>query len=410
MMDDSPVAITQGVHAGFWARRACAFLIDGILLLLMNIAIGASIALADLPNREDWLWILDGLGIAIPWFYWAGLESSPWQATIGKRLLGLRVIDVHGHPIGFARATGRHVGKCLSALLMAGGEVTFLPLALGNVMSCYFTDRRQALHDFMVGCVILRQQSPGHVLVNGSSSSSRPQPPAPRIVDPWLTLLRFLRQVPAVTAAEVRDMARRNPRQLIPILTQTVGFMAALVGLYQASGVFLFSEWRIERFTNIAGYTDAMASIDASDTTEGRVTLHIACTLQTIVRPSVAVDWGYPLTFEPPPVSNPVWLDVEYTFPPAQVVRGRWIRGSATAVHQNDFQEAARIIREIARADRLIINAISGGRILTASFDLTGSMTAVEAIADADMCRTSLSDLRPRRWRILRWFSNRVRG
>jgi uncharacterized RDD family membrane protein YckC len=45
----------------------------------------------------------------VPWLYFAGLEASPLQATLGKRLAGLRVVDRRGGRVGFWTATLRYV-------------------------------------------------------------------------------------------------------------------------------------------------------------------------------------------------------------------------------------------------------------------------------------------------------------
>jgi uncharacterized RDD family membrane protein YckC len=58
--------------------------------------------------------VLVGLAV-LEWLYFAALESSAWQATVGKRTLGLQVTDLEGRRIGFGRATGRFFAKILSA-------------------------------------------------------------------------------------------------------------------------------------------------------------------------------------------------------------------------------------------------------------------------------------------------------
>jgi uncharacterized RDD family membrane protein YckC len=60
-------------------------------------------------------------------------------------MLGLRVTDRRGRPIGFARSLGRYLGKLLSTILLGAGFLTapFLP-------------RRQALHDLLAGTVVVR--------------------------------------------------------------------------------------------------------------------------------------------------------------------------------------------------------------------------------------------------------------
>jgi uncharacterized RDD family membrane protein YckC len=83
-----------------------------------------------------------GLG----WVYAAGLESSPWQATMGKRWMGLKVTDLQGSRMGFLCATGRHAAKYLSAL----------PCFLGFIMAI-FSSRGMALHDRLAGTRVVRK-------------------------------------------------------------------------------------------------------------------------------------------------------------------------------------------------------------------------------------------------------------
>ncbi len=80
------------------------------------------------------------------WLYFAIMESSAWQATLGKKALGLYVTDYDGRKISFARATGRHFAKILSTLI----------LFIGYMMAG-FTARKQALHDMIAGCLVLKK-------------------------------------------------------------------------------------------------------------------------------------------------------------------------------------------------------------------------------------------------------------
>ena len=54
------------------------------------------------------------LRMVIHWLYYSLLESSAWQATLGKKALGLEVTDLDGNRIGFGRATGRFFAKIIS--------------------------------------------------------------------------------------------------------------------------------------------------------------------------------------------------------------------------------------------------------------------------------------------------------
>jgi len=49
------------------------------------------------------------------------MESSSYQATLGKMVCGMKVTDLYGNRISFGRATGRHFAKILSAMLLGVG-------------------------------------------------------------------------------------------------------------------------------------------------------------------------------------------------------------------------------------------------------------------------------------------------
>ena len=85
------------------------------------------------------------LGFVVQWLYEALLTSSSWQATVGKRVLDLKVTDEGGNPISFERATARFFAKLLSSLTLGIG---FLMVA--------FTNRKQGLHDLLAGTLVMK--------------------------------------------------------------------------------------------------------------------------------------------------------------------------------------------------------------------------------------------------------------
>jgi uncharacterized RDD family membrane protein YckC len=142
-------------YASFW-QRVGASLIDGILLFVATLLGSWSVGFlygasaggnANLETAEG---LGTVVGIAIPWLYFALMESSSRQATLGKTCAGIIVTDDQGERISFGKATGRFFGKYLSAII-------FL---VGYIMAA-FTPKRQALHDILAGCLVLqgRQQA-----------------------------------------------------------------------------------------------------------------------------------------------------------------------------------------------------------------------------------------------------------
>lgn len=145
-------------YAGFWLR-AVAFVIDNIVLYLAAAMtfFGPLMRHAGLPTTNPWQFYknptqqvlaVELIMLMVQWLYWALLESSPWQATIGKRVLGLYVTDLEGRRISFARASGRFFGKIISELT----------IGIGYLMAG-FTPKKQALHDMIANCLVQKKTS-----------------------------------------------------------------------------------------------------------------------------------------------------------------------------------------------------------------------------------------------------------
>jgi uncharacterized RDD family membrane protein YckC len=131
----APAAVvTTGAYAGFWVRFV-AFIIDACIL-----ALGTGIVTA----------ATFGAGIVLtfvaPWLYEAFMLSSEWQATVGKRAMSIVVTGAGGGRISFARATGRHFAKYVSAFI----------LLIGFIMAA-FTAKKQALHDMMAETLVINR-------------------------------------------------------------------------------------------------------------------------------------------------------------------------------------------------------------------------------------------------------------
>jgi uncharacterized RDD family membrane protein YckC len=121
-------------------KRAGAILLDFVIVFL---AMFVMLLLSDIFFATRFKF-QPGIGTALWWIYFAFMESSSKQGTIGKAVFGLKVTGLNGERISFWRATGRHFGKLISSVPLAGGFVM-----------AFFTKRRQALHDLMAGCLVL---------------------------------------------------------------------------------------------------------------------------------------------------------------------------------------------------------------------------------------------------------------
>jgi len=152
-------------YAGFWKRFA-AYLIDtiiigcvvGIFSLLFGIGLFTSMTAIDVQSMNDEEASVAAAGMLggfvmfffimfiAQWLYFALMESSSKQATLGKMALGIVVTDMDGNRVSFLRATGRYFGKILSGLI----------LYIGYIMAG-FTERKQALHDMIASCLVVNK-------------------------------------------------------------------------------------------------------------------------------------------------------------------------------------------------------------------------------------------------------------
>ena len=152
-----PAVARATQYGGFWIRFV-AFIIDAIVvqvvvlpvsIIFMALAgITGAISGADRNVLFGSVWIAGAMvrlvfGVLANWLYEAFLESSPRQATLGKMIFSLKVTDLYGNRISFARASARHFAKYLSGFI----------LMIGYIMAA-FSDRKQALHDLIAGTLV----------------------------------------------------------------------------------------------------------------------------------------------------------------------------------------------------------------------------------------------------------------
>jgi uncharacterized RDD family membrane protein YckC len=154
------------VYAGFWLRFG-AYLIDRVILGIFTTAVlvpfffllgGAALLDTLIRTRGQRIepgqlggfimiaLLISAIAGLVRWLYYAYLESGEKQATWGKQSLGLYVTDLQGNRITFGRASGRFFAKF----------VTGLTMGIGYIMAG-FTERKQALHDMIASCLVLRR-------------------------------------------------------------------------------------------------------------------------------------------------------------------------------------------------------------------------------------------------------------
>lgn len=160
------VALSETNYAGFWLRLVAAIL-DNIILfvpvvplwILMFASLVPEIAAARgnpmllMASMFPRLIFFVLLFVVMKWLYWALMESSNWQATIGKKALGLYVTDLEGNRVSFGKASGRFWGgRGLSNVPGVGGLYYLIDCICAGV-----TERKQAVHDMIAACLVMRR-------------------------------------------------------------------------------------------------------------------------------------------------------------------------------------------------------------------------------------------------------------
>ena len=153
----APVQPASSKYAGFWIR-VVAYLIDAAVLgiptfILFAIFGGGMGALAGRnqdPSTINPAAIVAAMGtmilvvLAINFCYFIFMESSAKQATVGKMVLGLKVINANGGRISMGQSVGRTLSKLLSSILYIG----YIMVGV--------TEKKQGLHDMIAGTFVVR--------------------------------------------------------------------------------------------------------------------------------------------------------------------------------------------------------------------------------------------------------------
>jgi len=119
-------------YAGFW-RRFGAIIIDGLILSVVLVPLRITSVFTPFGIPLVFSYVLSPV---IGWLYFALMESSKFQGTLGKMALGIIVTDMEGRRVSF--------GKIISAIILCVG---FLMIA--------FTEKKQGLHDMLANCLVI---------------------------------------------------------------------------------------------------------------------------------------------------------------------------------------------------------------------------------------------------------------
>jgi uncharacterized RDD family membrane protein YckC len=154
-------------YAGFWLRFA-AYIIDYIIIWVVQSFIFVpvlgvmGITFASKMSDPESMSEAETIGAAMSFaavmgatalltsviaiLYWSLMESSKYQATIGKMALGLKVSDVDGKNLDFVKSLIRNICKIISGMI----------LGIGYIMAG-FTEKKQGLHDIIAGTLVVKK-------------------------------------------------------------------------------------------------------------------------------------------------------------------------------------------------------------------------------------------------------------
>jgi RNA polymerase sigma-70 factor (ECF subfamily) len=162
-----PVAGEGLVIAGVFSRLV-AFAIDVLILGCISIAIGVVVGVYREGSTQALVLGVGLVGVAIDGLYFVALWTSGWRATLGMRLIGIRVLQAaDGGTLPLEAAVVRWLAltgivQLLAIVPVAGGVLGLVALAWVVVLLITTsTDRlRQGFHDHWAGSVVA-QPAPG---------------------------------------------------------------------------------------------------------------------------------------------------------------------------------------------------------------------------------------------------------
>lgn len=145
-------------YGGFWVRFV-ASIIDSIVIYIIHsisalVFFGTMFPMPQNPESIELEYFFSGqymgysiFSLLLDVIYYAGMQSSSKQATIGKMAFDLKVVRTDGSRITFLRGVGRYFSKIISAII----------LMIGYIMAA-FDSRKQALHDKIADTMVIYEK------------------------------------------------------------------------------------------------------------------------------------------------------------------------------------------------------------------------------------------------------------
>lgn len=139
--------MNEVIYGGFW-KRATSVIIDTLILWAPASLLRWNATFLGLSGTA--LDVIDFIYLTLVWgLYYGFMESSRYQATLGKQLMGLQVTTNQGERLTFLNAFSRFLA----------GYISVIPLGLGFFMIGW-TKKKQGLHDILANSLVVKITNP----------------------------------------------------------------------------------------------------------------------------------------------------------------------------------------------------------------------------------------------------------
>lgn len=134
------------LYDGVRTRRIFAFIVDYAIVGLLLIPFAILVFLFGLLTLGLGWMLFSVLGPAVALAYVWNTLGGPNQATVGMRMMGIRLDRLDGRPVDGMLAI-------VHTVLFWAGNVVLTPLIL---LATLFLDRKRTVHDLLLGTVVTR--------------------------------------------------------------------------------------------------------------------------------------------------------------------------------------------------------------------------------------------------------------
>ncbi|MEM2967997.1 MAG: RDD family protein [Candidatus Bathyarchaeia archaeon] len=161
---------SSGIDFNHWLYRLIALVIDSIIIGIVGYIILNFVVLSIIWSGAWWLlgfgyWLLLPFISGVIQVFYSAILDVAWGATIGKRILGLKVQMTNGSRVQFGQAFLRNLSKIYPLLLL-------LDWIIG--IATPGPDMRQKYTDRMAGTTVVQVKQ-----VFAAATQPPPPPPPP---------------------------------------------------------------------------------------------------------------------------------------------------------------------------------------------------------------------------------------